>query len=235
MRHFGVTILENLRPRWNVAPSQTALTIRQTGLHAEPLLAKWGLPPASSKRSFLINARMETVAEKPTFRDAFAQTRCLIPATGWYEWSAPKQPWHIQFRDGGPMAMAGLLFLPAPAKSGRRDNDESPAGMSSTPAGPCHFVIVTSAAAGDLEKIHHRQPLILPQTAWQDWLTGTTAHAHRHLHAASSKLFNWYRVGPSVGKVAEDHPGLVTPLDDLALAAEGATRDQHASQGDLFG
>ena len=91
MRQFGVTILENLRPRWNVAPTQSSIVIRQNGLHAEAIQAKWGLPPATSKQSFLINARMETVREKVTFRDAFAYSRCIVPASGWYEWSEPKQ------------------------------------------------------------------------------------------------------------------------------------------------
>ena len=95
MRLFGVTVLENLQPRWNVAPSQSALVIRQSGLQAEAVSACWGLPPARQGRNLLINARMETVTEKPTFRDAFATRRCIIPASGWYEWSAPKTPWHV--------------------------------------------------------------------------------------------------------------------------------------------
>jgi putative SOS response-associated peptidase YedK len=213
MRHFGVTILENLRPRWNVAPSQQVHVIQQTGLHPEAVAATWGLPPASSKQSFLINARMETVAEKPTFRDAFIHHRCLVPATGWYEWSAPKQPWHIQLRDGGPMAMAGLSF--------RR-------------GGKVNFVILTSAADGDLKQIHKRQPLVLPRTSWQPWLCGGVAEAHNCLQATPAGSFNWYRVGASVGRVAEDHPGLVTPLDERTLAGEASVSANDKIQGDLF-
>ncbi len=225
MRHFGVTILENLQPRWNVAPAQNSLVIHQTGLHIEAKQAKWGLPPASSKQSFLINARMETVAEKPTFREAFAVSRALIPATGWYEWSAPKQPWHIQLRDGGPMAMAGLLF-------------ERPTHPQT------HFVIITSPAEGALQSIHHRQPLIVPKQSWQDWLTGSTSIAQQILISAPASLFNWYRVAADVGKVAHDHPGLVTPLNEEALAAEEARAAEEAAskptdrstglQGNLF-
>jgi putative SOS response-associated peptidase YedK len=214
MRHFGVTILENLRPRWNVAPSQKVHVIQQTGLHPEAVAATWGLPPATSKHSFLINARMETVAEKPTFRDAFIHHRCLVPATGWYEWSAPKQPWHIQLRDGGPMAMAGLLF--------RR-------------GGKMNFIIVTSAADGDLAQIHHRQPLVLQRASWQSWLCGGAADAQNCLQATPAQSFNWYRVGTSVGRVAEDHPGLVTPLDERTLADEGSVSTTDKVQGDLFG
>ena len=91
MRRFGVTVLDNLQPRWNVAPSQKALVVTRSGLQPEGALVAWGLPPAGEGRSFLINARMETASQKPTFRDAFASRRCLVVASGWYEWSAPKR------------------------------------------------------------------------------------------------------------------------------------------------
>ena len=87
MRSFGVTVMDNLQPRWNVAPSQSSLVIVQTGLQPEAVFPHWGLPPGGQGRSFLINARMETAAEKPTFRQAFANRRCLVVASGWYEWS----------------------------------------------------------------------------------------------------------------------------------------------------
>ena len=216
MRQFGVTILGNLQPRWNVAPGQSALVIQQSGLHAEAVHAKWGLPPASSKQSFLINARMETVTEKPTFRDAFAAQRCLVAATGWYEWSAPRQPWHIQLRDGGLMGFGGLLF---------------------TRGGKTHFVVMTSAAEGELRTIHHRQPLVLPRSSWHGWLIGDGRTAEQYLQVAPTRQFNWYRVGPAVGKTTEDHPRLVTPLDEAELAAEKSTSRAAGaaqSQGDLF-
>ena len=160
---------------------------------------------------------METVTEKPTFRDAFATRRCLVVASGWYEWSAPKTPWHVQLADGGVMAFGGLLL--------RRGGED-------------RFVIMTSAANGDLAAIHHRQPLVLPQDAWPGWLTGSAAQAESLCIAAPSNWFNWYRVGPAVGRVAEDHPELVTPLDEAALAAEaqGASgQPANNAQGDLFG
>ena len=110
MRRFGVTILQNLRPRWNIAPSQNSMVLVRDGLHLQAKIAAWGLPPTGPNKSFLINARMETAREKPTFRDAFLLSRCIVVASGWYEWSAPKTPWHIQLSDGGVMAMDGLLF-----------------------------------------------------------------------------------------------------------------------------
>ena len=218
MRRFGVTVLDNLQPRWNVAPSQRALVVTRTGLQPEADMVAWGLPPAGEGRSFLINARMETAAQKPTFRDAFASRRCLVVASGWYEWSAPKRPWHVQLADGGVMGMGGLLL-----RCGNEDR----------------FVIMTSAANGELTAIHHRQPLVLPPDSWDRWLAGSQQDAAELCVAAPAASFNWYRVGPAVGRVAEDHPELVTPLDDAALAAENqpatATQNKDEAQGDLFG
>ena len=218
MRRFGVTVLDNLQPRWNVAPSQRALVVPRTGLQPEAAMVAWGLPPAGEGRSFLINARMETAAQKPTFRDAFASRRCLVVASGWYEWSAPKRPWHVQLADGGVMGMGGLLL--------RRGNED-------------RFVIMTSAANGELTAIHHRQPLVLPPDSWDRWLAGGQQDAAELCVAAPAASFNWYRGGPAVGRVAEDHPELVTPLDDAALAAENqparATQNKDEAQGDLFG
>ena len=218
MRRFGVTFLDNLQPRWNVAPSQRALVVTRTGLQPEAAMVAWGLPPAGEGRSFLINARMETAAQKPTFRDAFATRRCLVVASGWYEWSAPKRPWHVQLADGGVMGMGGLLL--------RRGNED-------------RFVIMTSAANGELTAIHQRQPLVLPPDSWDRWLAGSQQDAAELCVAAPVASFNWYRVGPAVGRVAEDHPELVTPLDDAALAAENQpstkTRAKDKAQGDLFG
>ena len=218
MRRFGVTVLDNLQPRWNVAPSQEALVVTHAGLQPEGAMVAWGLPPAGEGRSFLINARMETAAQKPTFRDAFASRRCIVVASGWYEWSAPKQPWHVQLGDGGVMGMGGLLL--------RRGNED-------------RFVIMTSAANDELTAIHHRQPLVLQPHSWDRWLAGSQQDAAELCVAAPAASFNWYRVGPAVGRVAEDHPELVTPLDDAALAAESqpaiATQNKREAQGDLFG
>ena len=222
MRQFGVTILENLRPRWNVAPTQPSIVIRQEGLHPEAIQAKWGLPPATSKQSFLINARMETVREKVTFKDAFVYGRCIVPASGWYEWSEPKRPWHIQRCDAKTMAMAGLLYR-------RWEQD--------------HFVIMTGAAEDDLQTIHHRAPMVIPSEDCETWLHGSADQAWQLCRNAPADWFNWYRVSAAVGKVSADHPGLVTPLtaEDMereaheALAPKLAPSKSDTGQGDLFG
>jgi len=207
MNKFGVTILQNLRPKWNIAPSQQALVIARHGLQNEAVMAQWGLPPASAKHSFLINARVETVTEKPTFRDNFHRRRCLVVASGWYEWSAPKTPWHVQLCDGGVMAFGGLLFGPLEQQ---------------------RFVIMTTRADSGLADIHHRAPLVLADNDFDAWVGSDVSAATALLRPAPAMWFNWYRVGPEVGKVGQDHPELVTPLTEEAL------RPQAAPQGDLF-
>ena len=207
MRRFGVIITKNLRPRWNVAPSQSAIVIIRDGLHDAAISAKWGLQPARGNKTMLINARMETANKKPIFSHAFLHSRCIVVASGWYEWSGPKTPWYIQLCDGGVMAMAGLLF-----RLGARSQ----------------FVILTSAADRELQKIHHRQPLVLGAGDEKDWLNGTADQAAALCKIAPASWFNWHRVSSDVGKVGVDYPELITPLEgDDFLAAK-------ANQGDLF-
>jgi len=207
MRRFRVNITQNLCPRWNVAPSQKATVIARDEMHTKAIDAAWGLQPAGNSKAMLINARMETAREKRTFSHAFLHSRCIVVASGWYEWSGPKTPWHIQLCDGGVMAMAGLLF--------RR-------GAQS------RFVILTSAADRKLEKIHHRQPLVLGAGDEKDWLNGTADKAAALCKISPASWFNWYRVSSDVGKVGVDHPDLITPLKgDEFLAAK-------TNQGDLF-
>lgn len=207
MRKFNVKILQNFRPKWNIAPSQQALVITGQGSQNEPIMAIWGLPPSFAKHSFLINARAETVTEKPTFRDAFHHRRCLVVASGWYEWSAPKTPWHIKHCDGGVMAFGGLLFGP-PEKQ--------------------RFVIITTRADTGLADIHHRAPLVMPVEGCEAWVGTDVSAATALLCPTPATRLNWHRVGPEVGKVSEDHPALVAPLIDYTL------HPQATPQGDLF-
>ena len=206
MQRFGVYITENLQKRWNIAPGQTSLVITaDTGANnPSGFQAVFGTDmPQTGKR--LINARLETVEEKPTFRQAFQATRCLVPANGWFEWAAPKKPYYIQITDGRVMAFAGLLLRDLTGKS------DAP-----------HFVIMTGAAEGHLEKLHHRTPLVLPQGCWRDWLCGDVAAARGCLIPPRSTFFTAHGVSNDVGKVANDHEGLVRPIDPIAGAEQTA-------------
>ncbi len=152
--------------RYNVAPTQMVSAIRQAeDGHRELLPLKWGLIPSWAKDEKIaystINARAETVAEKPAFRSAFKRRRCLIVADGYYEWQAVggtekkpiKQPHLIQLKDGRPFGMAGLW-----EKWGKDDD----AIESCT--------IIVTAANAKLAKIHDRMPVIIPHDEYAAWL-----------------------------------------------------------------
>jgi putative SOS response-associated peptidase YedK len=152
--------LSALEPRYNIAPSQDVPIVRDTGKGRELVLARWGLVPHWSKdakpKYSTINARAETVAEKPTYREAFRRKRCLIPATGFYEWkqtSGGKSPHHIHIPAQSVFAFAGLW-----------DHwDKEGAGFESC------SIIVTSANE-TMQPIHDRMPVILNQAQYNIWL-----------------------------------------------------------------
>ena len=162
-KEFGVSGVPPLSPRYNIAPSQPIAAVRapHTGAGRELALLRWGLIPSWSKDpaigNRLINARAETVQEKPSFRNAFRRHRCLIPTNGFYEWQRQergKQPYFVRMRDGRVFAFAGLW-----------DRWESPDdGVIETCA------ILTTAANAVLAPIHGRMPVILPQAEYARWL-----------------------------------------------------------------
>lgn len=155
-------------PRWNVAPTQTTVVVRQRGpgeREAAPL--RWGLIPSWSKDAKIgarcLNARGETVAAKPAFRAAFKRRRCLAPVDGWYEWRQTddgKQPYHFHLPGDRPFALAGLW-----------ERWESPDGPLET------FTIVTTDSAGVAAQIHDRMPVILAEENYLRWLDPEFADA----------------------------------------------------------
>ena len=165
-RLFDFLERPNLAPRWNIAPTQTAPIVR-LGDDGQRRLAmlRWGLVPAWARDlaagARAINARAETVAEKPTFREAFRRRRCLVPADGYYEWQAAgnlKQPYRFTLRDGGLMAFAGLWERWMP-----------PGGEAVET-----FGFVTVDASSDVAPIHDRMPAILDPEGWARWLDPAT-------------------------------------------------------------
>ena len=152
--------VSNLPPRYNIAPSQNVPIVRDTAKGRELAMARWGLVPRwwkeEKSRYSTINARAETVAEKPTYREAFRRMRCLIPATGFYEWKRvddQKTPHHISLPQGGLFAFAGLW-----------DHwDKQGAGFDSC------SIIVTSAN-DTMQPIHNRMPVILNPVQYNTWL-----------------------------------------------------------------
>ena len=162
-REFGVSGIPPLSPRYNIAPSQPVATVRtaSAGTGRELALLRWGLIPSWSKDpaigNRLINARAETVREKPSFRNAFRRHRCLIPANGFYEWQRlerGKQPYFVRMRDERLFAFAGLW-----------DRWESPdKGVIES------CTILTTVANAVLSTIHDRMPVILPRAEYARWL-----------------------------------------------------------------
>ena len=219
MQRFGVVVTQNMTPRWNIAPSQTSLVLRSDGLTMSDQTAQFGVHSTSLNKR-IINARSETISEKPFFREAFRARRCLVPASGWYEWDKTKQPYHVQLIDGRVMGLAGIMF-------------------ETSRSGDGAFVLLTTASDGVLSSVHHRCPLVLATASWQSWLNGDEMLARSHLVTPDPRFFNLYPVSRAVGSVKADRADLVAPLSPADQEAEalkagvthpGSTADQH----DLF-
>jgi putative SOS response-associated peptidase YedK len=159
---FELDAEPRLAPRYNIAPTQQVPVVR-LGANGRPewTEARWGLVPSWAKDQSvgarMINARGETLTEKPSFRNAVKQRRCLLPADGFYEWHTEgggKQPYLIRFSDGRPFAFAGLWELWR--------------GADADPLVSC--TIVTTTPNGVVAPLHDRMPVILPRRLHREWL-----------------------------------------------------------------
>ncbi len=157
---FGLTYLPDLQPRYNVAPTQQVLAIQQRDGKRQGSLLHWGLipswadDPAIGNR--MINARAESVADKPSFRSAFKKSRCLVAADGFYEWQKTgkaKQPYYIRLKKDQPFAFAGL------AEHWHRGEQTIDS-----------CAIITTAANELMAEIHDRMPVILAPDDYDAWL-----------------------------------------------------------------
>lgn len=161
-RFFGVADAPEIEPRYNIAPTQFVAAVRESGGPREVAMLYWGLVPSWAKEKSIgvrmINARSETLAEKPSFRNAWKRRRCLVLADGYYEWQrsgATKQPYFISFAGGMPFGMAGLW---------ERWRDPG----SGEPLESC--CIVTTSPAPAIAHVHDRMPVIIPSGAYAEWL-----------------------------------------------------------------
>ena len=158
---FGVAALKAYPARYNLAPSQNALVVRETPAGRELAWVRWGLVPSWAKEaaigSRLINARIETAADKPAFRQALARRRCLIPVSGFYEWHAVagrKRPYFISFDDRPCFALGGLW--------------ESWNGGGGVPVET--FAVLTTRPNEVVAGLHDRMPVIVPPDHAGAWL-----------------------------------------------------------------
>ena len=193
-----------ITPRYNVAPTQVVPIVRMgEGARHERVDARWGLVPAwvkdpSAFKALLFNARSETAAEKPSFRDAAKRARCVVPASGFYEWTAGeggrKRPWYVHRRDGAPLVLAGLY-------AERSDGDPS---VSTT--------ILTTGPNEVLAPLHDRMPVVLDPadvTRWLDPEERDPAVLADLLAPCPAGWLEAYPVGPEVGNARTDGPRLI--------------------------
>ncbi|MFI6597766.1 SOS response-associated peptidase [Nonomuraea sp. NPDC050536] len=214
---------KELGPDYNVAPTKNVYAVlsrvpesAERGVRQLRIL-KWGLVPAWAKDpsvgSRMINARAETLAEKPSFRSAFAKRRCLLPADGYFEWmpvegdKKKKQPYFIHPEDGGVLAMAGLYEF---WKDPTRDDDDPLKWLVTC-------TVITTDAEDDLGHIHDRMPMMIERERWAEWLDPQmtdTKTASGLLVPAQSGRLTAVPVSTEVNSVRNNGPELIEPLPD---------------------
>jgi putative SOS response-associated peptidase YedK len=266
-------VAEPLKPDYNVAPTKAVYTVvdragRPDGeepasgdgdvgrdvstgaIERELRVMRWGLVPFWAKDvkigSRMINARSETIAEKPAFRRAFAKRRCLVPADGYYEWQqlpgAAKQPMYISRKDGRSLAFAGLYELWRDPAVGSDDQD---AWLWTT-------TIITTSAPDEIGMIHDRMPMIIDPASWADWLdpaNNEVADLKALLTPAMVGDLTTWPVSTAVNSVRNNGPELIEPVSlglagplaaappragNLAAAAEAARDSGEDGTGALF-
>lgn len=204
--HFNLKRKVTIEPRYNIAPSQPVVIIREETTGNKLSAVRWGLIPHWAKDekigNKLINARAETVQEKPSFRDAFKSRRCLIPATGFFEWKhhgRMKQPYFIKMKNGGLFAMAGIW------ESWQRPDGKIIESCS----------IITTEANGIVGKIHDRMPVIIPNQSYGLWLSsvGNGQSFLEYLKPYSPFKMISYPVSSMVNQVKNEGEGCICKID----------------------
>lgn len=190
-------------PDYNVCPTRPVHVVRGGESGRQLVSMRWGFLPAWYKTPtdgpLLINARAETIAEKPAFRDACRSRRCILPATGFYEWTKSEDgarlPWYFHRRDGAPLAFAGIW----------QDWGEDAQATC---------VAVTTAANDGISAIHHRMPLVLEPEAWPLWLGEGGKGAARLMQPGAEGVLDWHRVSTAVNSNRAEGAELIEPWED---------------------
>lgn len=203
--------IRDVQPRYNVAPGQPVVTaVRE--LRNVVTFTQWGLVPAwmrdpSQMDRPLINARSESVQQKPAFRNAFKRMRCLIPATGFYEWKKvgqKKQPWFFRRRDRAPFAFAGLW----------EEWEDHDGGVMLT------STILTTTPNRVVRPVHPRMPVVLKPECWEEWLDHQYTSAPRlqsFLKPAPDEEWEGHEISFAVNNPNHDAPDCIEPLQQSLL------------------
>jgi len=203
---FGLIEIPIFPARYNIAPTQQVAVIRRTTDGQNHLdFLRWGLIPSWAKDSSIghkmINARAETVHEKPAFRQAIKYRRCLVIASGFYEWrmeGKQKIPLYVHLKDGSPMAFAGLWDSWKPPENGFVES----------------CTILTTSSNKLIEPLHDRMPVILHPLEYQPWLDGDMTDPtklQRLCHPYPADLMEMWPVSPLVNNPKNESPDLIKP------------------------
>lgn len=190
-------------PNFNICPTDNlSVVVNDEGRRLVSM--RWGFIPqwykTISDGPLLINARAESVAEKPAFREACRTRRCLIPATGFYEWAKTaddvRLPWYFERKDQTPVVFAGIWQ--------RWDKGDAPLAS---------FAIVTTGANEAISGIHHRMPVVLSPQDWALWLGEAGKGAATLMRAAPNDALKFHRVSPEVNSNRASGPQLIEPIE----------------------
>jgi putative SOS response-associated peptidase YedK len=202
--------IAKLKANYNITPSSDVYVVDELSGKRQLRIVQWGLIPSWQNEMKtarpMINARSETVGEKPYFRDSFKVSRALIPATGWYEWQTiglavddkTKQPFYLKGRETPQLAFAGLL------SAVKLENGE----WLKTVA------ILTTSPCDELLDIHDRMPVILQPEAWSEWLNpkSDVESLKRHFHPTAAGFVEAYPVSQQVNSNRAAGPELISPI-----------------------
>ncbi len=217
---FGLAHPPEVRARYNIAPTTDVPVVRVSADgHRELVRMRWGLVPRWAKDpaigARMINARGETIAEKPSFHMAYRRHRCLLPADGFYEWMplpgaggehARKQPVHVVMKDGGLFGMAGLY--------------ERWRSVEGEVLDTC--TIVTTGSNARLRPVHDRMPLIVAPEHYARWLDPGIDEVADLIVPFASEAMAWYTISPRVNNVHHDDASLILHTPPPAAAEPGA-------------
>lgn len=223
-RLFGYSEQPNFPSRYNVAPTQPVpVVILENGVRQFKLM-RWGFLPSwvkdPRKFALVINARSETVLEKPSFRNAIRRRRCILPADGYYEWQTwpgRKRPHYIRRRDGSPMGFAGV------AETWTGPNGEEVDTVA----------IVTAAAHREMAMLHERVPVTIDPRDFDRWLDGNATDAETAMDMMTAPppgTFVWHEVSTAVNRVANDSADLLAPFSAEDAEAEAALEQKQRNE-----